>query len=154
LLYGARLEIVPYAVAKNTARFRRFLIEKKITVLNQTTGAFYALIKADQSKESKIDSLRCLIFGGEKLDIQLLEPWINRYSSSSKLITVYGTTETTIFTTFKYLSSKDILINDLSPIGKPIPGSDIVLIGEENEIATRGEIYISGERLSDGYLNK
>ena len=154
LLYGARLEIVPYAVAKNTARFRRFLVEKKISVLNQTTGAFYTLIKVDQSKESKIDSLRCLIFGGEKLDIQLLEPWINRYSSSSKLITVYGTTETTIFTTFKNISHKDLIINKLSPIGKPIPGSDIVLVGEENEIATRGEIYISGERLSDGYLNK
>lgn len=154
LLFGAKLEIVPYAVAKNTLRFRRFLKEKKITVLNQTTGAFYALIKADQSKESKIDSLRCLIFGGERLDLKLLEPWMSRYSSSSKLITVYGTTETTIFTTFKHLSSKDLCDSESSPIGKPIPGSDIVIIGKDNEIANRGEIYISGERLSDGYLNK
>ena len=154
LLFGARLEIVPYAVAKNTARFRRFLIEKKITVLNQTTGAFYSLIKTDQTKESRIESLRCLIFGGEKLDVTLLEPWINKYSSSSKLITVYGTTETTIFTTFKYLSLKDLVDKELSPIGKPIPGSDIVLIGDDNQIATRGEIYISGDRLSEGYLNR
>ncbi|RBW63464.1 hypothetical protein DS884_00030 [Tenacibaculum sp. E3R01] len=155
LLYGAKLEIVPFAVAKNTARFRRFLMEKKISVLNQTTGAFYSLIKADQNKETKIDSLRCLIFGGEKLDVHLLKPWVDRYSSTaSKLITVYGTTETTIFTTFKYIGHNDIIDNKLSPIGEPIPGSDIILVGKGNEIATEGEIYISGERLSEGYLNR
>src|SRR5690606_8290665 len=92
---------------------------------------------------------------GEKLDIKLLEPWVNKYSSSSKLFSGYGTTETTVFTSFKYLSSKDLTDNvDLSPLGKAISGSDMVLIGEEGEIALRGEIYISGEGLSDGYLNR
>ncbi|GAA4115472.1 hypothetical protein GCM10022393_15600 [Aquimarina addita] len=155
LLLGGKLEIVSNNVAKNIARFRRFLTDKKITVLNQTPSAFYNLIKTDQSKESKIESLRYVILGGEKLDLKLLEPWINKYADSSKLFSGYGTTETTVFTSFKYLNAKDLTKNtDLSPLGKAIPGSDMVLIGEDDQIATQGELYISGEGLSDGYLNR
>ena len=155
LLFGARLEIVPYAVSKNTPRFRRFLIEKKITVLNQTTGAFHSLIKTDQIKGSPIATLRCLIFGGEKTDMQLLESWINRYAGSpTKLFTVYGTTETTIFSTVKYLDQRNLADKELCPIGTPIPGQDLVLIGEDGQVSSEGEIYISGERLSEGYLNR
>lgn len=155
LLFGARLEIVPYAVSKNTPRFRRFLTDKKITVLNQTTGAFHALVKADQTKESPIEPLRCLIFGGEKTDMKLLESWINRYADSpTKLFTVYGTTETTIFSTVKYLDQKNLADKELCPIGTPIPGQDLVLLGEDGQVSSEGEIYISGDRLSDGYMNR
>lgn len=155
LLYGGKLEIVPFAVSKNTPRFRRFLIEKEITVLNQTTGAFHSLIKIDQTKDTPIDSLRCLIFGGEKTDMTLLESWINRYSGSAmNLFTVYGTTETTIFSTVKYLDKKNLAKKDLCPIGTPIPGQELILIGEYGQVSSEGEIYISGDRLSDGYLNR
>lgn len=155
LMFGGKLEIVPYAVSKNTPRFRRFLIDKKVTVLNQTTGAFHSLVKTDQTKESPIETLRILIFGGEKTDMQLLESWINRYADSyMNLFTVYGTTESTIFSTFKYLDKEILADKELCPIGKPIPGQELVLIGEDGQVSSNGEIYISGDRLSEGYINR
>lgn len=155
LLYGARLEIVPNNVAKNIARFRRFLFDKKVTILNQTPSAFYNLIKMDMEKDTAIASLKYVILGGEKLDMPLLEPWVEKYGASSRLYSGYGTTETTVFTSFKYMSAQDLAENaDLSPLGEPIPGSEMILFNEEGKVTNKGELYICGEALSKGYLNR
>ncbi len=153
LLFGGKLEIVPLAIAKNTGRFRRFLVEKKITVLNQTPSAFYNLLSVDQQKQTKVKSLRYIVLGGEKLKMERLKPWIEKYGFSPKIINGYGVTEATIFTSFKTLDFQDFTNTSLSPIGKAIPKSRIILLDEKGQRGNKGEICISGYGLSDGYLN-
>lgn len=60
---------------------------------------FYNLINAElQYKDSNL-KLRYIIFGGEALKPNLISKWNNKYPTT-KLINMYGITETTVHVTF------------------------------------------------------
>jgi len=153
-LFGGELVIVPNAVSKNVARFYNFIKENKITILSQTPQALINLSKIDQTIESRLSSLKYIILGGEKVNLKVIESWIDKYSFSPKIINGYGVTEATIFTTFKEFKKEDFLNMDLSPIGHPVNGSSVLLINDKGEVGNHGEIHISGYGVSNGYLNR
>jgi len=73
---------------------------------------------------------------------------------------LYGPTEATILTTMHKITSNDIE-NNYAPIGKPIPGSRLLVINKKNEILpinTKGELVIFQENdslnnIGKGYYN-
>ena len=159
LLYGGTLVIVPSDIARSPEQFHALLRERKVTVLNQTPSAFRQLVAVDARLASPSSfALRHIIFGGEALDVKLLEPWVARYGDQSPaLINMYGITETTVHVTYKRLGREDISRSDVSPIGTPIPDLQIHLLGGEGEPVPDGipgEMYISGTGVARGYLNR
>ncbi|WP_053002142.1 non-ribosomal peptide synthetase [Kordia jejudonensis] len=159
LLHGGELVVVPFNISRNPRMFLNLVKEKGITILNQTPTAFSNLIREEKNENEKITSLRCVIFGGEKLDINLLKPWVNRYPLSTiALINMYGITETTVHVTYREITNEDFNTPELSPIGLPITDLDIHLLDENdavvNEEGTIAEMYISGAGLAKEYLNK
>jgi amino acid adenylation domain-containing protein len=159
LLYGGCLVIVPYEISRSPAQFDALLRDKKVTVLNQTPSAFRQLIAANLAHEKTTDfNLRFVIFGGEALQVKLLEPWIARYGDQQPaLINMYGITETTVHTTYKRISRDDLKRPDVSPIGVPIPDLQLYLLRDTGELTpdgTPGEIHVAGPGLARGYLNR
>src|SRR5947209_6090481 len=159
LLYGGTLVMVPSEITRSPEQFHALLRERKVTVLNQTPSAFRQLVAADMRLASPSSfALRYIIFGGEALDVRLLEPWVARYGDQSPaLINMYGITETTVHVTYKRLSREEISRPDASPIGTPIPDLQIHLLDGEGQPVpdgTPGEIYISGAGVARGYLNR
>jgi amino acid adenylation domain-containing protein len=159
LLYGGCLVIVPYDISRSPAQFVSLIKEKKITVLNQTPSAFRQLIAADIAHEKISDfDLRFVIFGGEALDVKLLQPWIERYGDRrTALVNMYGITETTIHVTYKRIVSEELKRPDVSLIGVPIPDLQIYLLNEAGELVpegTPGDLYVAGAGLARGYLNR
>jgi amino acid adenylation domain-containing protein len=159
LLHGGELVVVPFNVSRNPRLFLNLVQEKGITVLNQTPTAFSNFILEEKNESEKLSSLRYVIFGGEKLDINLLSPWVARYGLSDvQLINMYGITETTVHVTYRKITNEDFNTPELSPIGLPIADLDIYLLDENNELVTEegkvAEMYISGAGLAKEYLNK
>ncbi len=158
LLHGGELVIVPHVVTRSPSKFREVLKQKKITVLNQTPSAFRQLVEADRDCNDDGLSLRVIIFGGEALDVRILEPWIARYGiQKPRLVNMYGITETTVHVTYKQITREDLKRPDRSPIGIPISDLDIQLIDESGNPVpdgNQGEIWIAGPGLARGYLNK
>jgi amino acid adenylation domain-containing protein len=159
LLYGGTLVIVPSVLTRLPDQFHALLRERKVTVLNQTPSAFRQLIAADMRLATPSSfALRFIIFGGEALDVRLLEPWVARYGDQSPaLVNMYGITETTVHVTYKRLSKEDLARPDVSPIGTPISDLQIHLLDVEGQPVldgTRGEMYISGAGVARGYLNR
>ena len=83
---------------------------------------------------------------------------LNKYlklNSKMEIINGYGASEATICSTFyKYHESKNL--NDIVPIGKPINNNNIYILDNYKNIqpiGLKGEIYISGKNVSDGYIN-
>jgi len=82
LLSGGHLVVVPYWTTRDTAEFYALLADKKVTVLNQTPSAFYSLQRIDAGQLSEL-SLRLIIFGGEKLNMQALDGWFHDHPPAS-----------------------------------------------------------------------
>lgn len=156
LLYGGRLVVVPEMVAKDTELFWQLLAEQRVTVLNQTPSAFYRLIQADASQtQAALAALRYVIFGGEALAPYQLKGWAEKYPTT-RLINMYGITETTVHVTYKQINQPEIE-SGISNIGKPIPTLGCYILSQQQQPVPRGvvgELYVAGEGVAAGYLNQ
>ncbi|HFZ1794672.1 TPA: amino acid adenylation domain-containing protein, partial [Serratia marcescens] len=155
-LYGGQLFIVPQAIARSAPDFYHFVCRSGITVLNQTPSAFKAFIQAQAHSEAR-QQLREIVFGGEMLKPSDLAPWFARPENrQTRLINMYGITETTVHVTYRPLSAQDTAITT-SPIGIRIPDLRLYLLGADGEpvpMGAIGELYVGGEGVARGYLNR
>ncbi|MEW6234512.1 MAG: amino acid adenylation domain-containing protein [Candidatus Omnitrophota bacterium] len=161
LLYGGKTVVVPKEVARDSHAFLDFIQQNKITVLNQTPGAFYNLIEAERRQKTHNlgEHLRYVIFGGDRLEPAFLRPWTELYPLDKiALINMYGITETTVHVTYYPIRSSDISgAGGRSPIGRPIPETTLYICGEfmnQQPIGVAGEIYVGGTGVCQGCLNR
>ena len=155
LLTGGSLVLVPQNISRDIAEFCKLLKQEKVTILNQTPLAFYALDAEDDRHDGEKFSLRKVIFGGEALDFDRLRNW-NRKYNDVELINMYGITETTIHVTLKKIEQNDIA-NGISNIGKPLNGYLIYLVDQFSNlvpVGVPGQMVVGGTGLGRGYWNR
>lgn len=159
LLYGGRLVIVPYCVSRDPQSFLQLIRNEQVTVLNQTPSAFAQLLAAEATlPSSEPTTLRYIIFGGEALNLPSLRPWFERHGENqTRLVNMYGITETTVHVTYRPISKKDIENSFGSLIGQPIPDLRLYVLdayGNPLPPGAIGEIYVGGAGVARGYLNR
>ncbi|MFB6365310.1 amino acid adenylation domain-containing protein [Paenibacillus elgii] len=155
LLYGGTLIVVPQLTAKSPAQFLQLLKARKVTVLNQTPTYFYQLLQEELMSPGNELKLRKVIFGGEALSPSLLKDWKTKYPDT-RLINMYGITETTVHVTYKEITEVEIA-QGKSNIGQPIPTLRAYVLDEwrrPQAIGIPGELYVAGDGLARGYLNR
>jgi len=154
LLYGGKLIIISKDSAKDTAKFFEIINKEKVTVLNQTPGAFNNFIQEDAAYASGASSLRYVIFGGEALKPIILKPFYEKHPGT-RLINMYGITETTVHVTYKEIGIEEIEKN-ISNIGKAIPTLRTYIVDKNLNllpIGVPGELCVSGAGVGRGYIN-
>ncbi|MEC1581805.1 amino acid adenylation domain-containing protein [Bacillus subtilis] len=154
LLNGSTLVVVSKETARDPQAFRLLLKKERVTVLNQTPTAFYGLMHEDQNHSDRLN-IRYVIFGGEALQPGMLQSWNDKYPHT-ELINMYGITETTVHVTVKKLSASDIAANR-SNIGRPLSTLQAYVMDAHmnlQPIGVPGELYIGGEGVARGYLNR
>ncbi len=158
LLYGAKLIIPTQEQITDLHLFYKLCYQKKVTVLNQTPKAFYQFITiaSDKFETEKLTQLRYVILGGDTLVINNLKNWFTIYQScKTQVINMYGSTETTVHATYQEIT--DMEDSHLSLIGTAIPGKQLFVLNKSMQplpIGAIGELYIGGEGLAYGYLNR
>jgi amino acid adenylation domain-containing protein len=155
LLYGGRLIMVPGTMSKDIIAYRELLIKQQVTILNQTPSAFYHLAEIETFQYRKSLNIRVVIFGGEALNPVKLKKWKDKYPET-KLVNMYGITETTVHVTYKEIGDKEIEFN-ISNIGKPIPTLNVYAVDTNQfllPIGTSGELWVGGDGVGRGYLNR
>ncbi|MCW1242733.1 amino acid adenylation domain-containing protein, partial [Bacillus pretiosus] len=155
LLYGGKLVLIQRDTAIDVEEFLRVLKEEKVTVLNQIPTPFYSLMNKELSYEQSELNLRYVIFGGEALKPGMLREWIKKYPKT-KLINMYGITETTVHVTYKEIGEKEIN-EGISNIGKPIPTLATYIMDKNLKllpIGVPGELCVGGDGVGRGYLNR
>lgn len=153
LFYGGKLVIVPPSTTKDLEAFMQLLQQAQVTVLNQTPGAFEALLQTVELPQKL--NVKYVIFGGEVLHPQILDKWHKRYPKC-KLINMYGITETTIHSSYKEITAADIK-EGISNIGQAIPTLQLYVLDAQKNlvpIGVSGEIYVAGAGVARGYLHK
>ena len=156
LMYGGRVSIVQEAVRRDPGAVIDMLASEGVTVLNQTPTAFYNLIaEAKRRPDLELPALRYVIFGGEGLDPVNLQVFAERFPHVA-LVNMYGITETCVHVSFKRITQEDIASNS-NTIGVPIPTTTSLILGPDQQLLPAGvvgEIYVGGEGLGRGYLNR
>lgn len=152
---GRKLIIVDPLVCKSPEQFYNLVSREKVTILNQTPTAFKGFIKADNLIRYTLN-LRYVIFGGEALYFNMLRNWeINHPLTTTKLINMYGITETTIHVTYYEITHKDIYKNDKSIIGVPLRNLVVYVTDQELNIlpkGVKGELLVCGNGVVKGYF--
>ncbi|MGS2590157.1 amino acid adenylation domain-containing protein [Streptomyces hebeiensis] len=159
LFHGGRLVIVPHEVTRSPWDLAGLLADEGVTVLNQTPSAFRNLAELTARNEPVLDRLRLrlVVFGGEKLDVDTLRPWWERFGDRAPLlVNMYGITETTVHVTSRPLG-RDDLGGHRSPIGLPLPDLTLhVLDARMRPVppGAPGELYVGGPGVTRGYLGR
>ncbi|MFD1147578.1 amino acid adenylation domain-containing protein [Saccharothrix hoggarensis] len=157
LLHGGRLVVVPHAVSRSPEDFLRLLVRERVTVLNQTPSAFYQLMRADRENPDlgRGLALRCVVFGGEALDLWRLSDWYARHGDDAPvLVNMYGITETTVHVSYLALDEPTAAASPGSMIGRAIPDLRVYVLDRSlrpTPPGVAGEMYVSGEGLARGY---
>lgn len=155
LLFGGKLVVLEKPIVQDPERLLALLIREKVSIFNQTPSSFYHLIQYELERERAELQFRYVIFGGEALKPAMLKPWKSRYPDT-KLVNMYGITETTVHVTYKEITSHEIESN-ISAIGDPIPTLNCYVLDRSLKLVPRGaagELCVGGEGVARGYLNR
>src|SRR5262249_50046123 len=124
----------------------------EVSVLWLTAGLFNQY--ADGLSEV-IGGLRYLIVGGDVLDPRVISRVLRR-NPPQHLLNGYGPTETTTFAITYEI--KEVPEGTKSiPLGRPINNTQVYILDANRQpapIGVTGEIYIGGEGVAQGYLNR
>ncbi|CAL9654313.1 amino acid adenylation domain-containing protein [Streptomyces sp. enrichment culture] len=159
LLHGGKLALVPDETAKSPQDLLAFVEQLGVTVLSQTPSAFKGVVAADTAEGSTRElGLRHVVFGGERLDVNTLRPWIEaRGDRAPVLVNMYGITETTVHSTFRVVTAADLGDRTGSPIGLPIDDLSLYVLDEAlNPLPPGmvGELHVGGAGVTLGYCGR
>ncbi|MFB2892337.1 amino acid adenylation domain-containing protein [Aerosakkonemataceae cyanobacterium BLCC-F50] len=152
LLNGAQLIGIERETTLLPIDFVTELQQQQVSILFLTT----ALLNQTVSQiPAAFRSLKYLLFGGEMANVDRVRTVLQQ-GKPQHLIHVYGPTENTTFST--WYEVQDIPENyTIIPIGKAIANTQVYLLDANlNPVPTgvNGEIYLGGDGLALGYLNR
>lgn len=149
LLSGAKIVIANEKEQTDVVAFNELCLKNKVTLV-QTTPSRMQIFMQDEKQLDFIKNAKDILIGGEPFPRTLLDAFSK--ITNARVFNMYGPTETAVWSSMKEL--KDIAqIN----IGKPIANTQMYILDKNLKVVpfgTVGEIYISGDGVSKGYLNK
>ncbi|MDJ0842564.1 MAG: condensation domain-containing protein, partial [Acidobacteriota bacterium] len=115
----------------------------------QCTPSMMRLLLADRRARRALGDIETILMGGEALPESLLTEL--RGVTRAETFNMYGPTETTIWSAVETVTQPPITI------GTPIANTSIQILdrnGRMRPIGSPGELYIGGEGVTRGYLNR
>jgi amino acid adenylation domain-containing protein len=153
LLRGGCCVLYPENGLPDPKTLRRVIQYYRITTMWLTAALFNTLIS--EAPES-LEGVNEIITGGEALSVSHIRQ-AQKLLPTTQLINGYGPTENTTFTCCYRIPSP--LNEDVTsiPIGRPIANTEVYVLNSDLEpvpIGEPGELYIGGDGLARGYLNR
>ncbi len=152
LLNGAKLVLVDKDAMQDADKLADCMIQEGVTVFFATTSLFNAIV---DTRPDCLAQVRHAVFGGERASVSHLR---KAYAAMGpgKLINGYGPTESTVFAT-TYTLTSDPGEQLHIPIGKPVSNTQVYVLNSRMQVqptGVAGELYIAGDGLAKGYLNR
>lgn len=146
LAVGARIAMASRATARTPQNMAKLLREKSVTVAQGAPTSWRLLVDSGWKGQ---DNLKILC-GGEAFPRDLANELVRRVPA---VWNMYGPTETTVWSTIHRVTAG----TEPVPIGRPIHNTQIYILDSNLKPVPSGElgeIFIGGDGLARGYLNK
>ncbi|MER5820710.1 non-ribosomal peptide synthetase, partial [Streptomyces californicus] len=163
LLVGATVVTVDWDLLRDPDRLLTHVERARITVWSSVPTLWEQLLTASEERVRRgaprpdLSALRWVHVGGEALSPAHVRRWFDFYGDGQRIANLYGPTEATINTSCHIISSRpDDTVRRL-PIGRPVAGTRVMVVGPEGEPRApgeSGELLISGIGLTAGYLGE
>jgi amino acid adenylation domain-containing protein len=156
LTSGASLYIVPDELLLDAEACIAFMNENKITALHVTPTQYGYFLKVNR----KLETLKYLFLGAEKLTYDLLTRSFASVTAECRVFNMYGPTEAAIISVVLEVDRWDCgQFENLTsvPIGRPVANGVLLVLGRGLNLCpvnVTGELYIGGDGVSAGYLNR
>ncbi|MCP4155066.1 MAG: amino acid adenylation domain-containing protein, partial [bacterium] len=162
LTSGATLYMIPDEQQVEPEACAGFISKNKITVLHITPTQWQYLLSSgnkESGDKERLDSLRYLFIGAEKLNLDLVERSIAVAPGECRIYNMYGPTEATIISAVLEIDKSALSkYNRLTsvPIGTPVGNTGLLVLDRYlNPVPeyVEGELFIGGDGVAQGYLN-
>ncbi|SEF10784.1 amino acid adenylation domain-containing protein [Pseudomonas palleroniana] len=150
LLNGGAVVVVDQDTLLSQAGFAALLQEQAVSVLWMTAGLFHQYA---EGLLPVFPQLRYLIVGGDVLDPNVIAR-VLKDGAPQHLLNGYGPTEATTFSTTHEITRAD---EGSIPIGRPVGNSRAYVLDARQQpvpVGVTGELYIGGQGVALGYLNR
>lgn len=148
LLTGGTLAIPDAITCNDISLLMQFVEDHQVSIVSGFPHLLWEINKLD----SLPSHVRLLISGGDVLKANYVSNLLDKVD----IYNTYGPTETTVCATYFKCNSYEALEDNTFPIGSAIENVAVLLLDEELNPVTLGEpgeICISGDGVSRGYLN-
>ena len=152
LLNGSRLVGIKLERFLSAESFAEELAQHHVTTLFVTTALFNELV---HERPEIFRNVRNVLFGGEECDPAVVERALE-CGPPERLVHVYGPTETTTFASWYQIAPNRSHAGRI-PIGRPIANTQIYILDPHlnpTPIGVVGELWIGGDGVASGYLNR
>lgn len=145
---GMKIVIASKEAQTNIQLFSELCKKHNVEIIQSTPTRFQTFLS--NLPDNFLNNIKYLLIGGEPFPDALLENLHSVYKG--KIYNMYGPTETAVWSSVKDLSSTNTIT-----IGKPIANTQMYVLNKLKKVVpygVAGEIYISGDGVSNGYLNR
>ncbi len=146
LIVGGKLVLVNREIASDGMKLAEAIDKSQASILQATPATWQMLLNAQWQGNKNLK----ILCGGESLSDGLAKKLLEKGSS---VWNMYGPTETTIWS----LIHKVEKVSRIIPIGRPINNTQVYILNrylQPVSIGIPGELYIGGEGIAKGYLNR
>ncbi len=156
LVTGGTVISVTKDEVANTRRLYPLLGGSQLTTWVSTPSFARMCLVEPSFNGEMLPRLRRFLFCGETLAPELASQLLDRFPAA-EVWNTYGPTEATVATTSVRITREILDRYPSLPIGRPMPGTRVVVMDEQGREAApgeRGEIVIAGPNVSPGYLHR
>jgi L-proline---[L-prolyl-carrier protein] ligase len=143
LAKGGSVLIPPAGIASFPASLHNWL--------SNTEASLLYLVPSTVSQLSLVDSplphLRCLAVAGDRFPARAVQALSKRNERLQQVWNFYGPTETNVCLAHQWNHQEE----EKTPIGLPLPGTTIVILDDQGEDSSRGQLWVNGPNNMLGY---
>lgn len=156
LTTGGTLCLPTPDVVTDPAALCRWIDDSGVNLLHCVPTVFRGFLSAAEANGTRFTRLRHVALSGERLHPSDVARWTALCGTNGPtLINLYGPSETTMTKTYHPVTAADAQ-RETVPVGRPIPGTEVLLLDEHGDACPPGEVGEIHLRTPDaalGYLN-
>ena len=148
IMVGASLNIIPKRYFSFPIRLLEYLNKYKINTIYWVPSALCIVANLKALDEVKPKTLTKILFAGEIMPVKQLNEW--RKNVKALYANLYGPTEVTDICTY-YILDREFKENESIPIGKACDNCNVLILNNDGDLSTKGELCVRGSFLASGY---